>query len=75
MRRILGFPVASGGRYDNLLKQFGRPAPATGFAIKTTRILELIGDGKGDKPEQERILIGYDASRTCCSACRSAAAA
>ena len=58
----LGFPVASGGRYDNLLKQFGRPAPATGFAIKTTRILELIGDGKGDKPEQERILIGYDAS-------------
>lgn len=36
----LGFPVASGGRYDNLLKQFGRPAPATGFALKTTRILE-----------------------------------
>ncbi|BBH23146.1 ATP phosphoribosyltransferase regulatory subunit [Paenibacillus baekrokdamisoli] len=58
----LGFPVASGGRYDNLLKQFGRPAPATGFAIKTTRILELIGDGEGDKPERERILIGYDAS-------------
>ncbi|MFC5651953.1 ATP phosphoribosyltransferase regulatory subunit [Paenibacillus solisilvae] len=58
----LGFPVASGGRYDNLLKQFGRPAPATGFAIKTTRILELIGDGAGDKPEQERILIGYDVS-------------
>lgn len=36
----LGFPVASGGRYDNLLRQFGRPAPATGFALKTTRILE-----------------------------------
>lgn len=26
----LGFPVCSGGRYDNLLQQFGRPAPATG---------------------------------------------
>lgn len=36
----LGFPVVSGGRYDNLLRQFGRHAPATGFALKTTRILE-----------------------------------
>ncbi|MBW7477670.1 ATP phosphoribosyltransferase regulatory subunit [Paenibacillus oenotherae] len=53
----LGFPVVSGGRYDNLLKQFGRPAPATGFSLKTTRILELIGDHSGDtKP---RVLIGY----------------
>ncbi|AFC27157.1 histidyl-tRNA synthetase 2 [Paenibacillus mucilaginosus 3016] len=39
----LGFPVCSGGRYDNLLKQFGRPAPATGFALKTNRILEVVG--------------------------------
>ncbi|REE66409.1 ATP phosphoribosyltransferase regulatory subunit [Paenibacillus taihuensis] len=56
----LGFPVASGGRYDNLLQQFGRPAPATGFAIKTTRILELIGAAAGEQAA-ERILIGYDA--------------
>ncbi|MBB6673155.1 ATP phosphoribosyltransferase regulatory subunit [Cohnella nanjingensis] len=40
----LGFPVVSGGRYDNLLAQFGRPAPATGFALKTTRILEVVED-------------------------------
>lgn len=38
----LGFPVCSGGRYDNLLRQFGRPAPATGFALKTNRILEVL---------------------------------
>ncbi|WP_123042804.1 ATP phosphoribosyltransferase regulatory subunit [Cohnella candidum] len=38
----LGFPVCSGGRYDNLLAQFGRPAAATGFALKTTRILEVV---------------------------------
>ncbi|GIP24530.1 ATP phosphoribosyltransferase regulatory subunit [Paenibacillus sp. J22TS3] len=36
----LGFPVCSGGRYDNLLQQFGRPVPATGFALKTNRILD-----------------------------------
>ncbi|SFT29065.1 ATP phosphoribosyltransferase regulatory subunit [Paenibacillus sp. BC26] len=57
----LGFPVASGGRYDNLLKQFGRPAPATGFALKTTRILELIGDHVSET-RTERVLIGYDAA-------------
>lgn len=56
----LGFPVASGGRYDNLLKQFGRPAPATGFSLKTTRILELIGDHSS--AAERRILIGYNAA-------------
>ncbi|MFF2482464.1 ATP phosphoribosyltransferase regulatory subunit [Paenibacillus sp. NPDC058071] len=55
----LGFPVVSGGRYDNLLGQFGRPAPATGFALKTTRILELTGV-KEDTDVSERLLIGYD---------------
>lgn len=40
----LGSPVCNGGRYDNLLQQFGRPAPATGFALKTTRILEVAAD-------------------------------
>jgi len=53
----LGFPVVSGGRYDNLLQQFGRPAPATGFALKTTRIVELIGE---EAEEPARVLIGYD---------------
>jgi ATP phosphoribosyltransferase regulatory subunit len=36
----LGFPIFNGGRYDHLLGQFGRPAPAIGFAIKVDRILE-----------------------------------
>lgn len=55
----LGFPVVNGGRYDNLLGQFGRPAPATGFALKTTRILELVADGEG--AAGRRLFIGYDA--------------
>src|SRR5690554_1425567 len=56
----LGFPVCSGGRYDNLLKQFGRSAPATGFALKTTRILELIASHSLQEPE--RTLILYEPS-------------
>lgn len=57
----LGFPVCSGGRYDNLLQQFGRPIPSTGFSLKTNRIL----DGVSGAPEAEDlpILIQYDAPR------------
>lgn len=55
----LGFPVCSGGRYDNLLQQFGRKAPATGFALKTNRILDGLG---GLKLEIEKpVLLEYTA--------------
>lgn len=55
----MGFPVCSGGRYDNLLKQFGRPAPATGFALKTNRILEAVAQSPLD--EGKRTVITYTA--------------
>lgn len=53
----LGFPVASGGRYDNLLQQFGRPAPATGFALKTTRIMEIV---QAQQSKPSKTIIVYD---------------
>lgn len=56
----LGFPVCSGGRYDNLLQQFGRPAPATGFSLKTNRILDGVG-GLEAEPELP-VVLQYDAS-------------
>lgn len=37
----LGFPLLSGGRYDALLAQFGRPAAAVGFQLKLDRVLEV----------------------------------
>jgi len=55
----LGFPVCAGGRYDNLLAQFGRPAPATGFALKTNRILEVTD--RDAKCAPARMLLLYDA--------------
>ena len=58
----IGFPLCSGGRYDNLLKQFGRPAPATGFALKTNRILELTAKTKS-LPVTKRIQIVYTKER------------
>ncbi|ALS24396.1 ATP phosphoribosyltransferase regulatory subunit [Paenibacillus naphthalenovorans] len=56
----LGFPVCSGGRYDNLLSQFGRPAPATGFALKTNRILEVVGKSASSATAR-RVLVAYTA--------------
>lgn len=35
----LGFSVASGGRYDNLISHFGPSIPAVGFAIGVERVL------------------------------------
>lgn len=35
----LGFSVASGGRYDNLIAHFGPSIPAVGFAIGVERVL------------------------------------
>lgn len=51
----LGFPVCSGGRYDYLMGQFGRPAPSTGFSLKTSRILDFVDE----PPQPKRVLVLY----------------
>lgn len=35
----LGFPLCGGGRYDNMLSDFGNACPATGFALGIERIM------------------------------------
>lgn len=35
----VGFPVLSGGRYDNLVEKFGRKCPATGFSLGINMLL------------------------------------
>jgi ATP phosphoribosyltransferase regulatory subunit len=53
----LGFTVANGGRYDNLLRRFGKELPATGFAIYLERLLSVLPD-EGLRPLL--VLIGGD---------------
>lgn len=50
----VGAPVAVGGRYDDLLAQFGAAAPAVGFTFEVERVLAVLtqgawlsGDGEG----------------------------
>jgi ATP phosphoribosyltransferase regulatory subunit len=43
-----GVPIGSGGRYDELLGQFGRPLPAVGFALNVERVhIALTGEERG----------------------------
>ncbi|HET7522034.1 MAG TPA: ATP phosphoribosyltransferase regulatory subunit [Bacillales bacterium] len=51
----VGFPLASGGRYDELLGRFHRPAPATGFGVFFDRLVEAVGP-IGEKPSSCCIL-------------------
>ena len=41
----LGFPVCGGGRYDDMLTDFGRKAAATGFALGIERLMLAMGGG------------------------------
>jgi ATP phosphoribosyltransferase regulatory subunit len=45
-----GVPIGSGGRYDELLGQFGRPLPAAGFALNVERVhIALTGEERGGR--------------------------
>ncbi len=40
----LGVPLLGGGRYDRLLERYGASLPATGFAVRTERVLAASPD-------------------------------
>ena len=54
----LGYTICGGGRYDNLVKKFGYPATATGFAVGIDRlILSLERQGYNFNLEENKILL------------------
>lgn len=50
----LGYGLLGGGRYDNLLSQFGFPCPATGFALGLDRLALLLKN----KEREPRFMLG-----------------
>ena len=57
----LGFTVANGGRYDNLLRRFGEPLPATGFAISLERLVSVLPE---KDPAPLLVLVGTSVGAT-----------
>lgn len=55
----IGFPICSGGRYDDLLGKFGRPAAATGFMIGVERVLDAL-DKTPSGSNREHFLVLYE---------------
>lgn len=55
----VGFPVCSGGRYDELVGKFGRQTPATGFMIGIERVLDVLEKSMPQKAA-ERYLLLYE---------------
>ncbi|CFY03574.1 Histidine-tRNA ligase/ATP phosphoribosyltransferase regulatory subunit [Syntrophomonas zehnderi OL-4] len=46
----LGYGLLGGGRYDNLLGQFGFPCPATGFALGMDRLALVLTNQEQEPP-------------------------
>ncbi|MCR4442571.1 MAG: ATP phosphoribosyltransferase regulatory subunit [Peptococcaceae bacterium] len=42
----IGYPIGGGGRYNRLLRRFGRDCPATGFALGVERLLLSLPGGE-----------------------------
>lgn len=55
-----GSAIAKGGRYDNLLGKFGKPAPATGFVVIIDDLFSALTRQKiCPEPENRNLLLVY----------------
>ena len=52
-----GEPVVKGGRYNNLLKHFGKPAASIGFGITVDNLLMALSRQKISLPEKKAPVI------------------
>ena len=60
----VGYSLAGGGRYDNMLKDFGAACPATGFALGIERVLDARNfQGVAEDSLTRKIFVSYAAGR------------
>ncbi len=50
---VMGEPIVSGGRYDSLMRQFGKDAPAVGFSISIDGLMSALSRQKLELPVPE----------------------
>ena len=66
---LLGYPICFGGRYDRLLEQFGRPAPATGCVLHIERLMAVVEPRFG-RPNGVRLCYAEPARSAACGFAR-----
>ncbi len=61
----MGYSLIGGGRYDNMMQRFGKPCPATGFALGIDRIaLTLQRQGSLNAEGPETMFVAYADGKT-----------
>lgn len=56
----IGFPLFSGGRYDGLVREFGKDMPATGFSLGINLALTALGrQDRLPEAKMQTVLLGY----------------
>ena len=59
-----GDAIVKGGRYDQLLGHFGKPAASVGFVVQIDQLLNALSRQKIEVPTEERpMLLLYEANR------------
>ena len=67
----VGAPIVKGGRYDTLLRQFGKDAPAIGFAMVADDVLEAAQYQKVPLPQgMDKKIITYTEAEIGRASCR-----
>ena len=61
----LGWPLVSGGRYDDLIARFGRPLAAVGFGLGIERALLIQPRRESDDVVQPQVLVHSCQRRAC----------
>lgn len=57
----IGFPILSGGRYDNVVSEFGRTLSATGFSMGINLVMTALNrQKKKQRVPETKMLVGYD---------------
>lgn len=69
----VGYSLAGGGRYDNMLRDFGAARSATGFALGIERILDARKfQGVADDSRPRKIFLSYPAGHEDSAICKAA---
>ena len=55
----LGYPICGGGRYDQLLENFGPDLPAVGFALNIDHLLTKLQRSKSLPQENRPVFVAY----------------
>lgn len=56
-----GEAIVKGGRYDNLMAQFGKEAPAIGFAVVVDQLMTAVGKQENDEEtKMENYMVLYE---------------